>query len=90
MERGDFVGDGWEDCNLFGLQLLDGRMEREEFLRCDRKIVVGSISPWKVIAYERFLNHITATENYEAWEFLVLFANMLDKKTIQKDMECIW
>ncbi len=34
MERGDFVGDGWEDCNLFGLQLLDGRMEREEFLRC--------------------------------------------------------
>ena len=57
---------------------------REEFLRCDRKIVVGSISPWKVIAYERFLNHITATENYEAWEFLVLFANMLDKKTIQK------
>lgn len=34
MERGYFLGDGWEECNLFGLQLLDGRMEREEFLKC--------------------------------------------------------
>ncbi len=57
---------------------------REEFLRCDRKIVVGSISPWRAFAYEHFLNNITATENYEAWEFLVLFANMLDKKKLQK------
>lgn len=57
---------------------------REEFLRCDRKIVTGSISPWKISAYEHFLKNIIASENYEAWEFLVLFANLLDKKKIQK------
>lgn len=62
----------------------DYETAREEFLRCDRKIVVGSISPWKAFAYEHFLNTITATENYEAWEFLVLFANVLDKKRLQK------
>ncbi len=62
----------------------DYETAREEFLRCDRKIVVGSISPWRVFAYERFLNKITSTENYEAWEFLVLFANLLDKKALQK------
>ena len=25
MERGVFVEDGWEDCNLLGLIILDGR-----------------------------------------------------------------
>lgn len=34
MEKGYFLGDGWEGCNLFGFGLLEGRMEREEFLKC--------------------------------------------------------
>lgn len=62
----------------------DYTASREEFLRCDRKIIIGSISPWRVSAYERFLKNVIASENYETWEFLVLFANLLDKKKIQK------
>lgn len=62
----------------------DYQSVREEFLRCDRKIITGSISPWKVSAYEHSLKEIIATENYESWEFLALFANLLDKKKIQK------
>ncbi len=62
----------------------DYTASREEFLRCDRKIVTGSISPWKVSAYEHFLKNVIASENYETWEFLVLFANLADKKIIQK------
>lgn len=57
---------------------------REEFLRCDRKIVIGSISPWKVFAYEHFIKNVIASENCELWEFLVLYANRKDKKQIQK------
>lgn len=57
---------------------------REEFLRCDRKIVIGSISPWKAPAYEHFLKNVTASDNYESWEFLALFANLSDRKKIQK------
>ncbi len=57
---------------------------REEFLRCDRKIVIGSISPWRAFAYEHFIENVIASENYQMWEFLVLFANILDKKQIQK------
>ncbi len=57
---------------------------REEFLRCDRKIVVGSISPWRVSAYEHFLKKVMESENITAWEFLILFANLSDKKRIQK------
>lgn len=56
----------------------------EEFLRCDRKIVIGSISPWRITAYERFLKNIIASENYERWEFLVYLPNLVDKKSIQK------
>ncbi len=57
---------------------------REEFLRCDRKIVTGSISPWRVSAYEHFLKKEIVTENFKSWEFLALFANLTDKKVIQK------
>lgn len=62
----------------------DYALAREEFLRCDRKIVTGSISPWKVSAYEHFLKKVMETENITSWEFLILFANMSDKKKIQK------
>lgn len=60
---------------------------REEFLRCDRKIVIGSISPWKIFAYEHFIKNVIVAENYESWEFLVLFANLSDKKKVQKRYE---
>lgn len=62
----------------------DYAMAREEFLRCDYKIVSGSISPWKISIYEHFLNNVIVAENYESWEFLVLFANISDKKNVQK------
>ncbi len=57
---------------------------REEFLRCDHKIVIGSVCPWKITAYEHFLKNIKASENYERWEFLVFIPNLMDKKSIQK------
>ena len=62
----------------------DYTLAREEFLRCDRKIVIGSISPWKVSAYEHFIKKVMETENITSWEFLILFANLSDKKKIQK------
>lgn len=70
---------------VFVLDLgADYAAAREEFLRCDRKIVVGSISPWRVSAYEHFLKKVMESENITAWEFLILFANLSDKKRIQK------
>lgn len=78
----EIMNSGYE---AFVLDLgVDYDTVREEFLRCDRKIVVGSISPWKISAYEHFLKDVIALENYGSWEFLVLFANLLDKKSIQK------
>ncbi len=62
----------------------DYKAAREEFLRCDRKIVIGSISPWRSFAYEKFIENAIASENCKLWEFLVLSANILDKKKIQK------
>ncbi len=62
----------------------DYTLAREELLRCDRKIVVGSTCPWRSSAYGHFLKNVIATENFEAWEFLSVFANMQDKKNVQK------
>lgn len=78
----EIMNSGYE---VFVLDLGgDYAAAREEFLRCDRKIVIGSISPWRICAYEHFIENTIASENYELWEFLVLFANLLDKKRIQK------
>lgn len=33
-----------------------------EFLRCDRKIVLGSLALWKAWSYEEFLNNLTALQ----------------------------
>lgn len=78
----EIMNSGYE---AFVLDLgVDYAAVREEFLRCDRKIVIGSISPWKISAYGHFFKDVIALENYELWEFLVLFANLLDKKSIQK------
>jgi len=63
----------------------DYETAREEFLRCDRKIVTGSISPWKVDAYQNFLEQITLqNRNADEWEFLCLFGDRHDTRRIQK------
>lgn len=52
----------------------DYKTAREEFLRCDTKIVIGSISPWKASKYEYFMEQI-GFETYKKWEFMVLYGN---------------
>lgn len=57
---------------------------REELLRCDRKIVIGSISPWKVSAYQYFIEQITMQQHADDWEYLCLFGDRHDARKIQK------
>ncbi len=42
IDGGSFVGNGWERCNLFGMQLSEAQVERDQFIYCS----MGS-SKWK-------------------------------------------
>lgn len=48
---------------------------QNEFLRCSKKIVVGSLSEWKQTQYGIFLDSTTEERKKGNWEFLELFGN---------------
>lgn len=74
-------GDG----EVFIMDLgTDFRTVREEFLRCDRKIVLGSLSLWQIASYEQYFSHIIAGEQYKEWKFLALSADRRSRKAMQK------
>lgn len=58
---------------------------RPELLRCDKKIVVGSLSPWKRKEYEYYISEVIAEEKYRMWNvLLVTHGTKKDKKEFQK------
>lgn len=49
-----------------------------EFLRCDRKIVIGSLSPWKEDLYHQFFNNYLLQMQWNSFVCLVLFGEKQD------------
>lgn len=63
----------------------DYERARLDFLRCDRKIVVGSWTPWKKPSYGRLMDKIVIEDNYKQWiDCLILFGDKKDKKEFSK------
>ena len=48
-----------------------GEANESEFLRCDRKLVLGNLSPWKRWKYEAFFQHFHSINLGEGFDFLV-------------------
>lgn len=49
-----------------------GEADFEEFLRCDRKLVIGSLSPWKIEKYRNFFELYNGSVNLgEGFYYLV-------------------
>lgn len=50
-----------------------------EFLRCDQKIIVGSMAPWKLWRYEEFFRQFSNTENLgEGFHYLMQIGTTAD------------
>lgn len=59
------------DCLIFDVGTLEDGMF-SEFLRCDRKLILGSLAPWKSWKYEAFFQKLTDTMNVgEGFDYLV-------------------
>ncbi len=62
----------------------DSESNYAEFLRCTKKIVLGSFCPWKRQAYDRFMQFAKKEKNYADWEFCELFGKKEDKKEFKR------
>lgn len=49
----------------------DYRANKEEFLRCNTKIVVGGRSPWDIQKLEQFMNRVETCLQREDWRFVI-------------------
>ena len=56
-----------------------------EFLRCDRKIVIGSLAPWKEQLYHKFIQStFIGQKSGEDFYYLVLFGEGNDMQAFRK------
>ena len=75
--------------NISDRAIIDGGSEfyriRREFLRCDRKLILVSLSPWKRKELEYFMSVIWEEEKcLDNVTFLAQFGMKKDKKDFQK------
>lgn len=56
-----------------------------EFLRCDRKLVVGSVAPWKLWRYEEFFRQFDNLQNLgEGFHYLLQMGSWADASRFTK------
>lgn len=61
----------------------DYKKVRLDFLRCSRKILIGSMAPWKKSEYFRVMDQIQQEENYKQWlRSVILFGKKEEVRTI--------
>lgn len=58
---------------------------REELFRCDGKIIIGSLSPWRKNVYYDYIERIgNMLENMETCTFLALFGDKVENKRCRR------
>lgn len=58
---------------------------KTDFLRCDVKIVIGSLSEWK---FDMFREYLRGESNIDqSWKYLVAFGDETTRKQLQKAMK---
>lgn len=58
---------------------------RSEFLRCNKKIVVGDVNPWNIINYYKFIERTSGECNCDKWIYTATFGILKDKMTLGMD-----
>lgn len=82
---GEIIGDNY-DCILldFGSEFLKGK---NEFLRCDKKIVLSSMALWKRQELEKFIEKTSSIKNSDQWTYIIPFAKGNDVKQYSKEFQ---
>lgn len=63
----------------------DSRSAREELMRCSRKLIAGSLCPWRKRAYYDYIQRLTeSTGNSDIFTFLALFEDKIEIKRCRR------
>ncbi|MGB8454845.1 MAG: hypothetical protein WCD89_21265 [Anaerocolumna sp.] len=68
----EIVGDKY-DCVILDLN-TDMVKNKSEFLRCDKKIIVSSLTVWKIHELDKFTGNTAHIKNCEQWIYAISFA----------------
>lgn len=58
--------------------------KKEEFKRCQRKFIIGSLCDWKLSSYIRFLQETRKEFGRENWEFISISGDNVIRKELEK------
>lgn len=58
---------------------------RAEFLRCEKKVVLGSLILWKKAYFDQRMETLKKEMHYETWDYYALFGIKEDKKEFKID-----
>lgn len=63
----------------------DSKMAREELLRCNVKLIVGSLNPWRKHSYYEYIKRLQENSGtLELYTFLALFADKIEIKKCRR------
>jgi hypothetical protein len=62
----------------------DFKENREEFIRADKKVLIGSCSRWRRAQWERFLREHMEKEKMDGWRLTVRECSESDKRKWEK------
>jgi hypothetical protein len=83
-EISEIIGDDY-DCVVLDLG-SDLSRSKYEFLRCDKKLVISSLTPWKIHELDKFVISNEHVKNSNQWIYLVPFGGKSKVNEIKKDL----
>lgn len=81
----EIMGYGY-DCIVLDIGLANEKM-KSEFFRCDKKIVISSLAPWKYFELENFLAKVDSTWDRQHLEYGISFTKKEIVREVSKDYE---
>jgi hypothetical protein len=74
------------DCIIFDFG-IDLPLNRDEFLRCDIKIIVGGQAEWDRTKLKDFINTINEIRGNDNWLYFIPFANLRTIHNLRKELK---
>lgn len=85
QDAAEILGDRY-DCVVLDLG-TDFLRYKNEFLRCDKRIVVSSLTIWKRYELEKFINNTEYLKSSSQWNYLIPFCNGKEVKHAAMELQ---
>ena len=79
------MAEGYDQIIIdFGCDFLKQKIE---FLRCDKKYVIGSLSEWQIGGFLEFVREMKGEAGYKSWNYAVSFGSEDARRQIRKKLK---